>query len=272
MGILKKIITGIMIISLSLCFPSIGLCKTVKTGLTIYDTTSRDWNNLSEYDSLVSTGYFKARATSMKKTVMADFSTQDCCDITKVSQVKNKIKETFKKTNSKSINIIYIAAHGSGVSFQPGCGDNNKTIKYLTIDGIQIRRWCDKYVKGKTVIITSQCEGGHFAKEFYYGKNVKYAKKHYCIMTAVNKTDSYAYSDVHWSYIRDTPWNAQNVYHHASAADTNADGKVSVKEWFRYNRDIIYRTNLLYAKSYGGVDRGVLYGDKVSSVCLFKYK
>lgn len=253
------------------------------TSLSIYDTNSVQWDDPSKYDELVATGYFKSEVQQFESTIAKKYKHYQCKNITSEKQVKKSIKKAFKNTDSNDVNIIFIACHGGeDGSFLVGCKEKKNEFELISVCADDLRKWCDKYINGKTVIITSQCYGGIFAKEFYYDphgylnggkkKNVAYAKKHYAIMTATNKTSNYAYSNDSWYTIRD--WYIWKYVRNARIADIDNNGKLTLKEWYNYTATKVYESNIISSRwdDNEPVDRGVLYGGAVKNIVLYKYK
>lgn len=170
-------------------------------------------------------------------------------------QITKKIKSTFKKTKKNDVSYLYLAAHGSKTG-KIWLGKNGTT--YFT--PAELRKICDKYIKGKVVIIMSSCYSGNFVGDsfitaFTSAKSGKMstkkarsnAKKKYNIICSAGVNEvSYTYG-ISWAtefWSKAGGWDPilkQNV---GWLADSNLDKKVTMKELHQYSAsEIIKRCN-----------------------------
>lgn len=161
-------------------------------------------------------------------------------------QITKKIKSTFKKTTKNDISYLYLAAHGakSGAIWL-GKGGNT----YFT--PAELRKICDKYIKGKVVIIMSSCYSGNFVgdsfiTQFTSAKSGKVSKKkakaqakkkYQIICSAANNEVSYTYG-ISWAtefWSKAGGWDPINNVYTGLMADANGDKKVTMNELYKYS-------------------------------------
>lgn len=176
------------------------------------------------------------------------------------SQIAQKVKSTFEETNDNDVSYIYITCHGG----------KNGTI-YMDSQNIgytpkELRDLFDKYIQGNVVIMVTSCYSGNliqsndidletqdisdddvidmsleeFANAFQdiCINSGELATPKYKVVCAANKyEESYGYPMINistqywtrafgWDYSRNAIINME--------ADTNSDGKVTLKELHEY--------------------------------------
>lgn len=250
--------------------------ETKRRTLSIVDTTSRDWDNLEGYDALVEIGYFKNEAANFRQSIGKNYKNYVLKDITATSQIRKKIARVFRNSDENDINIIYLAGHGSKNELQVGCHETTEVVEFLGMCGWELHDWCDRYIRGTTIVITGQCEAKYFAKDFYKNdlgywagtytkagerKRLRYARQHYAIMTAVGYQSNYTGAEEYWFDVatrKDT----------AKRADVNGDHKITVQELHDYTSPL----QLAYNRELdSNCDKGVLFGKVATGTVLFKY-
>lgn len=167
-------------------------------------------------------------------------------------QITKKIKSTFKKTKKNDVSYLYLAAHGSKTG-KIWLGKNGNTF----FTPAELRKVCDKYIKGTVVILMSSCYSGNFVgdsfiSEFVSAKSGKksvkkakaQAKKKYRILcSAANNEVSYTYG-ISWAtefWAKAGGWDPIKNTNTTLMADANIDKKVTLNELYQYSRNEILK-------------------------------
>ncbi len=163
------------------------------------------------------------------------------------SQIRKKIKSYFKKTTKNDVSYLYLSAHGSRTG-EIWLGKGGKS--YFT--PAELRKMCDKYIKGKVVIIMSSCYSGNFAgdgfiSQFISAKSGKISKKkakslarkkYNIICSAATNEVSYTYG-ISWAtefWCKSGGWNPITNTRTTLMADANKDKKITMKELYSYSK------------------------------------
>lgn len=233
-------------------------------------------------------------------------------NITSIYQLRNKIRDSFRNSDDNDINLIYIACHGAADYVQVGenyyklyncdcgiCNGEHAFCKSVDLYAETFRRWCDRYIRGKTIIVSNACDSGAFAANFmkttdigiyasrlFNYDNTDYTYSHYAFMTSTGVTESWTSlanggTETYWFDI----WNQKKYlqpYSNAVAADKNQDHKITLKElydyaWprqYEYDKQccILYNEYISDEDEYIYPTKGVLLGSKaMTSIVLYKY-